>query len=123
MTDEGQGRDRPLGEVRTDWAERRTVLASERTFAAWVRTGLSCIGAGLALTQLLGELQPKWLLRTLVLGLVALGALALLFGARSYRRSARDLEATGEHSLPVWWIGTFAAVLVGLALAGLVLVW
>ncbi len=122
MADDAK-QDRSPGEKRTDWAERRTALAAERTFAAWGRTGLACIGGGLAVTRLLGDLEPRWALRTLALGLMALGAMTLLFGLRTYRKSARDLESSGEHTLSVWWIGAFAAVLTLLAVIGLVLVW
>ena len=41
---EGDGSD-----SRTQWAEDRTVLANERTFAAWMRTGMACIGVALGL--------------------------------------------------------------------------
>ena len=34
---------------RTQWAEDRTVLANERTFAAWMRTGMACVGVALGL--------------------------------------------------------------------------
>ncbi|SFS05085.1 YidH family protein [Yoonia litorea] len=34
---------------RTDWAEDRTILANERTFASWMRTGMACIGVALGL--------------------------------------------------------------------------
>ncbi|CAM3864872.1 DUF202 domain-containing protein [Deinococcus frigens] len=122
MADEAdQGRS--LGQARTDWAERRTALAAERTFAAWARTGLSCIGVGLAVTQLLNDLQPLWLVRVLAAGLVALGALALAFGFRSYHKSAHGLEKSGQHTLPLGWIGAFAGLLIALAIAGLILVW
>lgn len=112
-----------LSQARTDWAERRTALASERTFAAWGRTALSCIGVGLAATRLFGDLEPRWLLRVLTVGLVALGVLVLAFGFHSYRKSARDLESSGEHTLSLWWIGAFAVVLSALGIAGLFLVW
>lgn len=111
------------GQIRTDWAERRTALASERTFAAWGRTALSSIGVGLAATRLFGDLEPRWLLRVLTVGLVGLGVLALAFGVRSYHKSAHDLEESGEHTLPLWWIGGFAVMLSGLGVAGVVLVW
>ncbi|MFK7601311.1 YidH family protein [Deinococcus sp. SM5_A1] len=114
---------RSLSEARTDWAERRTALAAERTFAAWGRTALSCIGVGLAATRLFGDLEPRWLLRVLAVGLVGLGVLALAFGFRSYGKSARDLEQSGEHTVSLWWIGAFAVVLAGLGVAGVFLVW
>lgn len=108
---------------RTDWAERRTALASERTFAAWGRTALSCIGVGLAATKLFGDLEPRWLLRVLTVGLVGLGILSLAFGVRSYHKSARDLEESGGHTLSLWWIGAFAVALSVLGAAGVLLVW
>ena len=115
--------DRSLGQARTDWAERRTALSSDRTFAAWGRTALSCIGVGLAATKLFGDLEPQWLLRVVVVGLVALGVLALAFGYYSFNKSALDLEERGEHSLPLEWIGAFAVILALLGIAGLFLVW
>jgi uncharacterized membrane protein YidH (DUF202 family) len=37
---------------RTDYAEDRTILASERTFASWLRTGYGGISIGLAFNAL-----------------------------------------------------------------------
>ena len=34
-------------------ASKRTVLAAERTFSAWIRTGLAGVGGGLAVARLL----------------------------------------------------------------------
>jgi putative membrane protein len=115
--------NRRPGQARTQWAERRTALASERTFAAWGRTALSCIGLGLAATRLFGDLEPRWLLRVVAVGLVALGIIALAFGFYSFSKSARDLKERGEHGLPPGWIGAFAVGLALLGIAGLFLVW
>ena len=43
-----------LADTRTDWAEDRTILANERTFAAWMRTGMACIGVALGLRAVFG---------------------------------------------------------------------
>ncbi|MGE5564201.1 MAG: YidH family protein [Bacillota bacterium] len=45
---------------RTDWAEDRTVLANERTFGSWVRTGYGAIGIGLGFHALFGRIHPHW---------------------------------------------------------------
>lgn len=42
---------------RTDWAEDRTVLANERTFASWMRTGMACIGIALGLKAVFGSTE------------------------------------------------------------------
>ena len=38
-----------LADTRTAWAEDRTILANERTFAGWMRTGMACIALALGL--------------------------------------------------------------------------
>ena len=38
-----------MAQTRTEWAEDRTLLANERTFAGWMRTGMACIGIALGM--------------------------------------------------------------------------
>ncbi len=42
------------------YAADRTVLASERTYAAWVRTGLVSLAAGVGAKTSLGSVLPEW---------------------------------------------------------------
>lgn len=42
-----------LARSRTKLAAQRNELAAERTFSAWIRTGLSGVGGGLALNEFL----------------------------------------------------------------------
>jgi len=59
-------------ESKTDLALARTVLAVERTFNAWIKTGIGFLAGGLGLAKLMSEDldQPH--------GLLILGASALL---------------------------------------------
>ena len=50
-----------LAEHRTDWAEDRTVMANERTFAGWMRTGMSALAIAIGLTAVFKEAEPTWL--------------------------------------------------------------
>jgi putative membrane protein len=50
----------PLARFRTDLSEDRTVLANERTFASWVRTGFAGIGIGIAFNALFTRIRPEW---------------------------------------------------------------
>ena len=52
---EGGGADR-----RTELAANRTVFAAERTYAAWVRTGLVSLAAGVGAKRTLGGVLPEW---------------------------------------------------------------
>ena len=42
------------------YAADRTVLAAERTYAAWVRTGLVSLAAGVGAKTSLGRVLPEW---------------------------------------------------------------
>lgn len=64
----------------------RFSLANERTFLAWNRTAMALIAGGLALVQLLPDLEPVWMRRFLGLPPVLLGG---VLGAVSYRRWQR----------------------------------
>lgn len=46
--------------TKTDLAEDRTVLANERTFASWLRTGFAAMGIGLAFNALFTRMEPNW---------------------------------------------------------------
>ena len=47
-------------DTRVLYAADRTVLAAERTYAAWVRTGLVSLVAGVGAKTSLGSVLPEW---------------------------------------------------------------
>ncbi len=53
-------------------ANESTRLAQERTYAAWMRTGLSLLAAGFAVAKLLPGAHHSWALRTVGVILIAL---------------------------------------------------
>lgn len=56
------------------YAADRTVLAAERTYAAWVRTGLVSLAAGVGAKTTLGNVLPEWVI-------LFTGSLLVLFSA------------------------------------------
>jgi len=68
----------------------RFSLANERTFLAWIRTALALIAGGLAVVQLLDEVDPAALRRALGVPLVLLGG---LLGGLSFFRWERNEQA------------------------------
>src|SRR5262245_13829835 len=64
-------------------AADRTVFAAERTYAAWVRTGLLAMASGIGAKALLSGLIPEWLI--LVTGSVLVLFSAFCFGAAGWR--------------------------------------
>lgn len=78
----------------TDLAEDRTLLASERTFAGWVRTSLGCVGIAVGFHALFGSVEPRWVpqgIATLFL------ALAVLIAWAAERRAGRLRQRLSPH--------------------------
>jgi len=105
----------------TDWARERTRLAKERTFAALVRTVLSFIGFGIAITQLLPDLHPAWVVRTAGILLIAGGGLAAYVGSRSVHDVITKLREEGVKE-PRWFVTATTLLLLVTALLALLVV-
>ena len=75
-------------------ATRRTRLANERTYLAWVRTGITCLAAGLAVGRALPELidGPAWPYALLGAGYVIAGMALVAFGLLRERQVEDALD-------------------------------
>ena len=100
-----------------DSAPRRTLLAAERTYLAWLRTGLGAIGVSLAVGRLVPVLLGSSHFGYALLG-VGYGLLGIFLIAYALLR-ARRLQTvldTGERMTLDWWALTIVTA-AGLALA------
>lgn len=73
----------------------RTHLANERTFLAWLRTGLSMIAVGMAAAGFFPiDLVPGFpYIRLFAIVLAIAGTAAVMFGAQRYVVAHREIEA------------------------------
>jgi hypothetical protein len=71
------------GDPRVQLAADRTVFAAERTYAAWVRTGLAALASGVGTKKVLEGVIPEWLI--IVAGSVLVAFSAFCFGAAIWR--------------------------------------
>jgi inner membrane protein YidH len=83
-------------QYRTDLAEDRTVLANERTFASWTRTGFAGIGIGLAFNALFTRMRPEWVPK--LIATVFLIIAVLIFIAAE-RRASTVLHRLHTHEV------------------------
>jgi putative membrane protein len=97
-------------------------LAKERTFAAWLRTGLATAGLGILAVKAMPSVEPRWLVRTLGIMFVSTGGIILLLGFRTYYGTLRRLEEEGFRGTPAWFIGALTVVLALGSVLALVLV-
>jgi putative membrane protein len=88
------------GRGAADWTLERTRLAKERTFAAWLRTGLGATIAGVGLVKLLPDVSPDWLVQAMGFLLVITGMAIFILGYRTYHNVIKKLEKEGFEGLP-----------------------
>ena len=84
MVDKAE-REEQTSQERPDYAEQRTLLANERTYAAWVRTGLTALAAGIAFERFIPGTIPGWSVRAIAVILILFGAACFWLGLWRYR--------------------------------------
>lgn len=80
-------------------ASRRTELASERTYMAWVRGSLAAFAVGLGAGKLVPELAagPAWPFEAVGVAFVVLGVVFAAYGLVRHRNVAKALTR-GAHA-------------------------
>jgi inner membrane protein YidH len=91
-----------LARMRTDFAEDRTVLANERTFASWTRTGFAAIGIGLGFHALFGRIEPLWVPRAVA---TAFLLIAIIIFVAAERRACVVIRRLHTHKVETVKIG------------------
>ena len=85
-----------LARRRTEFAEDRTVLANERTFASWMRTGFGAIGIGLAFNVLFTRITPGWVPKLIATIFLLMG---IFIFASAERRASMVLSRLHAHQI------------------------
>lgn len=106
---------------RTGWAYERTLLANERTFIAWLRTGLAITAASAIVMRLLSDVDPRWLVNALAIVMALAGVLIVALSAWGYQRMVKNLHEIAPGLIPQWLVWILVAALEISALAILVL--
>jgi len=97
-------------------ASERTLLAAERTFSSWIRTGLAGVGGGLAVVRLLIFKSYEHQVMAHVIGalLVIWGASIFIYAIIDYRRTCARLMQAGpsKNSLRAFLLMTAVLLIV-----------
>jgi putative membrane protein len=109
-------------EERTDWAQHRTLLANERNFSAWLRTGMSAMGGGIAIAEVLGGDDSSIFVRIMGIILVILGAGTCMVAYWRFNRISDVLQREGLPVTPKWAAGLLSGGLLLVAIFLFVLI-
>ncbi len=102
----------------------RTVLANERTFQAWLRTGMAAFGSGLGIAKFMKGDLPVWIIMTISGILILFSAIAFFQAAWRYCHLHVHTAHLEVDAMPTWKVKLFSLFLMGcsfLALAGLMI--
>ncbi|MEO8455986.1 MAG: DUF202 domain-containing protein [Sphingomicrobium sp.] len=120
MADENKGE---LARERTDFAEDRTVLANERTFAGWLRTGYAGIGIGLAFNALFGRVEPGWIAKLIATGFLLIAVMIFIGAERRSCAVFSRLETHKVQSVKLTSIRILAYASIAATLALIAAIW
>ena len=98
-----------LAEVRTDFSEDRTMLANERTFAGWMRTGFAAVGIALAFNALFVRLEPPWAPKAVA---TAFLLIAILIFVQAERRACAVVHRLHAHKIETVRTGNLRLIMV-----------
>ena len=87
-------------QARTNWAEDRTIMANERTFSAWMGTGLGAIGVAIGLKAVFGAFEPTWAAKAVASLFLAIAILLFWAAQRQARRTLQRLTETDAEAMP-----------------------
>ncbi len=87
-------------DYRTGYALDRTVLANERTYAAWIRTGLTTLVAGLAIEKFMVDAMPGLIFQSIAVILIVYSMIAFIIAAWRYNHLGLKLVNLDIKSIP-----------------------
>jgi putative membrane protein len=108
---------------RTDWAEDRTVLANERTFGSWVRTGFGAIAIGLGFHALFGRIHPLWVPRAVATAFLVIAIIVFIAADRRACIVIRRLHTHEVETVKIGVVRLITVVAVAATVALIASIW
>lgn len=104
-------KENDLAEHRTNWAEDRTILANERTFAGWMRTGMASVALAVGLRAVFGQFDPTWLAKSVATIFIVLSLFIFWAAERSAAQTLDRLSDNDANAQPMSRMRMIAAAL------------
>ena len=104
-------------------ADHNTILANERTYAAWVRTGLTALATGLGVERFLGGVIPDPVIRAISMSLLSFSILVFIMGSWRYILIGSKIPEHKKFGAPIPFILLLSILLVLVSVLAIVGVW
>ncbi len=96
---------------RNSLALDRTVLANERTYQSWLRTGLASLVSGLGVAKFLKDIMPLGILLIVASILILFSAVAFLLSSWRYSHLHLRIVHLDIDATPMWLVKTVSLIL------------
>jgi putative membrane protein len=110
-------------EEHPDYAEHRTLLANERTYAAWVRTGLAALAGGIAFETFVPGTIPGWSVRVIAVILLIFGVACFWLALWRYRHLGIRFPHLKPVTIATPLIAALTLLLIAASLLALAGIW
>ncbi len=94
----------------------RTILANERTFAAWIRTGFASLATGLGVERFMLNTIPLWSIHSIATLLLLFSAASFILAGWRYHHLRVKLENIDVDMVPMLVIRIICLTLAACAL-------
>ena len=99
------------------------MLANERTFGSWVRTGFAAIGIGLGFHALFGRIEPLWLPRAIATAFLLIAIVIFVAAERRASTVIKRLHTHEVESVKIGVVRLITLVTVAATLALIAAIW
>ncbi|HWQ21061.1 MAG TPA: DUF202 domain-containing protein [Methanotrichaceae archaeon] len=96
-----------------------THLATERTFSAWIRTGIAAVVAGLGIASFLSRGGATWIARAIGIIFILVGASIYIVALMSYRHIYRKMPHAEDGAIDLFRFRYLMALVMALILSAL----
>lgn len=101
----------------------RTVLANERTYAAWIRTGLAALITGLGIARFMLEAMPLWSVRVISALFILFSAAAFMIAAWRYENLHVGVAHLDVKTIPIVLVKVLSILLAACSCLALIGMW
>lgn len=112
-----------LADTRTAWAEDRTMLANERTFAGWMRTGMACIALALGLKAVFKDTTYPLIAKSVAEVFIVVAILIFWAAVTKCRETHKRMDGHDINAQSHQRMTTLASILTFGALATGLILW
>ncbi len=108
---------------RNEWAQDRTILANERTFAGWMRTGMACVAIALGMRAVFAETSYPYVAKGVAMVFIVTAVIIFWSAVIQCRQTKERMKDNEVESQSVSRMAMLATILTFGAIGSGIILW